>query len=64
MAIGIKNFAKTCLNCISESEFHVGLKSLLLQGLSEPAFYGEMVYKLKKIDGSDNFSAQFIIIKR
>ena len=48
--------------------FQVGLKSLLRQGLSEPEFYGDLVYKLKKIVGSNNFSAQFIkiipIIKR
>ena len=43
------------------SKFQVGLKSLLRQGLSEPDFYGDLVYKLKKIVGSDNFSAQFII---
>ena len=44
------------------SKFQVGLKSLLRQGLSEPDFYGDLVYKLKKIVGSDNFSAQFIKI--
>ena len=43
-------------------EFQVGLKSLLRQGLSEPDFYGDLVYKLKKIVGSNNFSAQFIKI--
>ena len=32
----------------------------LRQGLSEPEFYGDLVYKLKKIVGSYNFSAQFI----
>ena len=32
------------------------------QGLSEPDFYGDLVYKLKKIVGSNNFSAQFIKI--
>ena len=37
------------------SEFQVGLKSLLRQGLSEPDFYGDLVYKLKKIIGSNNF---------
>ena len=37
-------------------------KSLLRQGLSEPEFYGDLVYKLKKIVGSNNFSAQFIKI--
>ena len=42
------------------SKFQVGLKSLLRQGLSEPDFYGDLVYKLKKIVGS--FSAQFIKI--
>ena len=36
--------------------------SLLRQGLSEPDFYGDLVYKLKKIVGSNNFSAQFIKI--
>ena len=44
------------------SKFQVGLKSLLRQGLSEPDFYGDLVYKLKKIVGSDNFSVQFIKI--
>ena len=33
------------------SKFHVGLKSLWRQGLSEPEFYGDLVYKLKKIVG-------------
>ena len=37
------------------SKFQFGLKSLLRQGLSEPAFYGDLVYKLKKIVGSNNF---------
>ena len=44
------------------SKFQVGLESLLRQGLSEPEFYGDLVYKLKKIVGSNNFSAQFIKI--
>ena len=44
------------------SKFQVGFKSLLRQGLSEPEFYGDVVYKLKKIIGSNNFSAQFIKI--
>ena len=44
------------------SKFQVGLKSLLHQGLSEPDFCGDLVYKLKKIVGSNNFSAQFIKI--
>ena len=46
--------------CDLISKFQVGLKSLLHQGLSEPDFYGDLVYKLKKIVGSNYFSAQFI----
>ena len=42
------------------SKFKVGLKSLLRQGLSEPDFYGDLVYKLKKIIGSNNFSVQLL----
>ena len=40
-------------------ELHVGLKSLFHLGLQEPEFYGDLVYKLKKIVGSYNFSANF-----
>ena len=44
------------------TKFQVGLKSLLRHGLSEPEFYGDLVYKLTKIVASNNFSAQFIKI--
>ena len=44
------------------SKLQVGLKSFLCQGLLESDFYGDLVYKLKKIVGSNNFSAQFIKI--
>ena len=40
------------------SKFNVGLKSLLHQGLSEPEFYGDLVYKFKKIRGMTDFSYQ------
>ena len=43
-------------------KFQAGLKSLLRQGIFEPDFYGDLVYKLKKIVCSNNFSAQFIKI--
>ena len=33
------------------SKFQIGLKSLLCQGLTEPEFYGDLVYKLKRIFG-------------
>ena len=42
------------------SKFNTGLKYLLRQGLLEPGFNGDLVYKLKKIVGSNNFSAQFL----
>ena len=41
------------------SKFNVGLKSLLHQGLLEPEFYGDLVYKFKKIRGITDFSDQF-----
>ena len=41
------------------SKFQIGLKSLLRQGPSESKFYGDLVYKLKKVVGSYHFSAQF-----
>ena len=37
------------------SKFNVGLKTLLHQGLSEPEFYGELVYKFKQIVGRADF---------
>ena len=47
------------------SKFNVGLKSLLNLGLSEPEFYGDLVYRFKKIMGRADFSDQFrkIIIR-
>ena len=64
-AIGIMNFTKPFSKFYGRyynliSKFQVGLKSFLRQGLSEPEFYGALVYKLKKIVGSNIFSAQFI----
>ena len=37
------------------SKYNVGLKTLLLQGLSEPEFYGDLVYKFRKIIGKSDF---------
>ena len=34
-------------------------KAVLHQGLSEPEFYCDLVYKFKKIEGRADFSAQF-----
>ena len=41
------------------SKFNVGLKPLLHQCLTEPEFYGDLVYKFKKIEGRADFSDQF-----
>ena len=41
------------------SNYNVGLKTLLSEGLSEPEFYGDLVYKFKKLIGSNDFSFQF-----
>ena len=41
------------------------VKILLQQGISEPIFYGDLVYKFKRIVGKPNFSDQFKkIVKR
>ena len=41
------------------SKYNVGLKTLLLQGFSEPEFYGDLVYKFRKIFGKNDFSYHF-----
>ena len=41
------------------SKFNVALKTLLREGLSEPEFYGDFVYKFKKLIGREDFSCQF-----
>ena len=39
--------------------YSVRLKTLLQQGISEPEFYGDLVYRFRKIVGKSNFSKQF-----
>ena len=41
------------------SKYNTGLRSLLQQGLSEPEFYGDLVYKFRKFVGKTEFSDQF-----
>ena len=41
------------------SKVNVGLNSLLHQGLSELEFYGDLVYKFKKIRRMTDFSDKF-----
>ena len=43
------------------SKYNVGLKTPLLEGLSEPKFYGDLVYNFRKIIGKMIF---LIISKR
>ena len=46
-------------------KYNIGLKALLQQGISEPIFYGDLVYKFKRIVGKPSFSDQFKkIVKR
>ena len=40
-------------------KYNIGLKTLLQQGISEPIFYDDLVYKFKRIVGKPNFSDQF-----
>ena len=41
------------------SKFNVGLKYLFHQGLKEPEFYGDVVYKFKTIMGRTDFRISF-----
>ena len=41
------------------SKFNVGLQTLLHKGLSEPEFYGDLVYKFKNSVGRADVSDQF-----
>ena len=55
-----KTFSKFyCRHYELISKFNVGLKMLLHEGLSEPEFYGDLVYKFKKLIGRNDISFQF-----
>ena len=49
-----------CYRCHFElmPKHNVGLKTLLQKGLSEPKFYGDLIYKFRKIVGKTNISGQ------
>ena len=40
-------------------KYYVLLKKLLQQGISEPEFYGDFVYRIRKNVGKSNFSEPF-----
>ena len=41
------------------SKFNVGIKALSREGISEPEFYGDLIYKFKKRIGRNDLSFQF-----
>ena len=41
------------------SKYNIGLKTFLLQGLSKPEFYGDLVCKFRKIIGKNDFPYHF-----
>ena len=47
------------LNLFTKPHFNTGHKSVLKHSLSEPEFYGDLVYKCKKIVGRNDFSGHF-----
>ena len=40
-------------------KYNVSLRKLLLQGVSEPEFYGDLVYRMRNLLEKSNFSEQF-----
>ena len=40
-------------------KYSISLKTLLQQGISVPEYYGDLVYRFRKIVGKSNFSEQF-----
>ena len=41
------------------SKYNVGLRTLLLEGLSEPEFYENLMYKFRKIIGKNDYPYHF-----
>ena len=62
-AFVILNFVRRFRNFIRPNamleKYSVSLKTLLQQGISEPEFYGDLMYRFRKIVGKSNFSEQF-----
>ena len=55
-----KAFSKFyCRQSALVEKYSVSLETLLQQGISEPVFYGDLVYRFRKIVGKSNFSEQF-----
>ena len=68
LSLSLSLFSKIALPTFSKfyrrhyeliSKFYVGLKTLMGEGLSEPVFFGDLVYKFEKLTGRNDFSFQF-----
>ena len=58
----VTNMSHFCALCLASAlleKYSVSLKTLLQQGISEPEFYDDLVYRFRKIVGKSNFSKQF-----
>ena len=56
----LKVFSKFyCRYSALVEKYSVSLKTLLQQGISEPVFYGDVMYRFRIIVGKSNFSEQF-----
>ena len=55
----IRRFQNFIVGILTMSKYNVGLKTLFLKGLSEPEFYGDLVYKFRKIIGKKFLSLSF-----
>ena len=53
----VSKFYRRHFNIVSK--YDVGFKTLLLEGLSEPDFYGDLVYQFRKIIGKNDFPYHF-----
>ena len=55
-------FVRVCSNAgdfTTATQYNIGLRTLLQQGILEPVFYGDLVYKFKRIAGNPYISDQF-----
>ena len=48
-----------CRHSALVGKYSISLKTPLQQGISEPEFYGDSVFRFRKIVGKSNFSEQF-----
>ena len=54
-------FVRVCSNVgdfTTATQYNIGLRTLLQPSISEPVFYGDLVYKFKRIAGNPYISDQ------